>query len=182
MLREAGYSVKNGKMTSPDGTPLSIEILLNASSGEQLAMAWQRTLEKIGIEVTLRPVDSAQYQQRLQTYDYDVMLQFYFSSLSPGAEQIGRWGTASRDAEGTYNFAGVADPDVDAAISNLQKVRTRDEFIAAVRAYDRVLLNGAYVVPLYYRNEQWVAHWNRLGHLPDVPVYGYQLQTWWAAE
>ncbi len=182
MLREAGYSVKNGKMTGPDGTPLSIEILLNASSGEQLAMAWQRTLEKIGIEVTLRPVDSAQYQQRLQTYDYDVMLQFYFSSLSPGAEQIGRWGTASRDAEGTYNFAGVADPDVDAAISNLQKVRTHDEFIAAVRAYDRVLLNGAYIVPLYYRNEQWVAHWKRLGHLPDVPVYGYQLQTWWAAE
>lgn len=182
MLRDAGYTIQDGKMTGPNGNPLTIEILLNASGGEQLAIAFQRTLQNVGIDVTLRSVDSAQYQQRLQTYDYDMMLQFYYSSLSPGAEQIGRWGSASRDLEGTYNFAGVADPAVDKAIDNLLRVRTKEDFVAAVRAYDRVLLNGAYVIPLYHRDEQWVAHWKRIEHPEDVPIYGYQLQTWWAAE
>jgi peptide/nickel transport system substrate-binding protein len=178
-LLEAGYRLTDGRLIGPDGRPLAFEILLNGKSGEAVAAAWQRTLEKLGIGVTIRIVEAAQYQQRLQTYDYDVIMQFYYSSLSPGAEQIGRWGTQSSRAEGTYNFAGVADPAVDAAIDALLRARTSESFASAVRAFDRILLSGAYVVPLYHRDETWVARWSSIARPEKTPVYGPQYQTWW---
>src|SRR5690606_40837554 len=110
------------------------------------------------IEATIRVVDSAQYLQRQRTYDYDVILQNFTSSLSPGAEQLARWGSRSRDLDGTYNFAGVAEPVLDALIEALLTARSREDFIAAVRAYDRVLLSCAYVVPLYHpQSKRWIA-------------------------
>ncbi len=178
-LRAAGYELVDKVMTGPEGKPLSFEILLRGKGGEALATAWQRTLGNLGIDVTIRSVDDAQYQQRLQTYDFDVILQFYYSSLSPGAEQIGRWGSGSRDLEGTYNFAGVADKAVDDAIQNLLNAWTKEEFVSAVRAYDRVLLSGFYVVPLYHLDEQRVAHASAIHHPEKTAIYGYQLQTWW---
>ncbi|MAW86592.1 MAG: ABC transporter substrate-binding protein [Phyllobacteriaceae bacterium] len=182
ILKEAGYTLENQVMTTPDGQPVQFEILLKGKSGEALASAWQRTLAALGIRVELRSVDDAQYQQRLQTYDYDVMMQFYYSSLSPGAEQIGRWGSAARDLEGTYNFAGVANPAVDAMIDALLKARDKDDFVTAVRAYDRVLLSGHYLVQLYHLEGQRVAHSSAIRHPAATPVYGYQLQTWWREE
>ena len=178
-LRAAGYRLKDRKLTAPDGGPVSFEILLNGNGGEAVASAYRRTLEKIGIEATIRIVEAAQYQQRLQTYDYDMIMQFYYSSLSPGAEQIGRWGSDSAAPEGTYNFAGVANAAVDAMIDALLNARDRSEFISAVRAYDRVLLSGAYVVPLYHRGENWVARRAGISRPGRTPVYGPQFQTWW---
>ena len=178
-LMKAGYRLEGHTMVGPDGRPLSFQILLNGTAGEAVASTWQRTLAKLGIVVDIRSVDSAQYLQRQQTYDYDVILQSYYSSLSPGAEQIGRWGSASRDLDGTYNFAGVAEPAVDAMIDALLNARSQKDFITAVRAFDRVLLSGAYVVPLYHQPKQWVARWAHIRHPEVTPVYGYQLQTWW---
>ena len=166
-------------MIGPDGAPLSFEILLNGPASEAVASAYKNTLAKVGIEASIRIVESAQYQQRLQTYDYDMILQFYFSSLSPGGEQVGRWGSQSSSLPGTYNFAGVSDPAVDAAIDAMLRAGTEEEFVSAVRALDRILLSGAYVVPLYHRKDIWVARWNRIGR-PDIsPLYGPQYQTWW---
>ena len=179
ILKAGGYRLQDRVMLTPDGQPVRFEILLKGKSGEALAAAWQRTLAALGIAVELRSVDDAQYQQRLQTYDYDVMMQFYYSSLSPGAEQIGRWGSAARDLEGTYNFAGVANPAVDAMIDALLKARDKDDFVTAVRAYDRVLLSGHYLVQLYHLEGQRVAHSSAIHHPETTPVYGYQLQTWW---
>lgn len=178
-LKAAGYEMKDAVLRGPDGKPLAFEILLNGTSSVPISVAWQRTLEKLGIEVSIRSVDSAQYLQRQQTYDFDVILQSYTSSLSPGGEQVGRWGSASRDVDGTYNFAGVADPAVDAMLDALVKARSRADFVTAVRAYDRVLISGAYVVPLYHRPEQWVARWKHIDHPDKTPLYGYQLPTWW---
>lgn len=178
-LAAAGYTMKDRTLAGPDGAPLSFEIMLRGKDGEALAMAWQRTLARLGINVTLRSVDAAQYQQRLLTYDYDVILHRYTSSLSPGVEQIGRWGSLSHDVDGTMNFAGVADPAVDGMIDALLNAREREDFITAVRAYDRVLLSGAYVVPLYHQDEQWIARWKHIQHPEKTPLYGYQLQTWW---
>jgi peptide/nickel transport system substrate-binding protein len=178
-LRAAGFSLRGHQLVGPDGKPLTFEILLNGNAGEPVSAAWQRTLQKLGIDVTIRPVDSAQYQQRLQTYDYDVILQMFTSSLSPGGEQVGRWGSQSRDAPGSYNFAGVADPAIDALISDFVHAKSQEDFVTAVRAYDRVLLSGAYVVPLYHQPEQWVARWSRIEHPGKTPIYGYQLPTWW---
>jgi peptide/nickel transport system substrate-binding protein len=178
-LAAAGYTMQDRMLVGPDGQPLAFEIMLRGKEGEALAMAWQRTLARLGIQPRLRSVDAAQYQQRLLTYDYDVILHNYTSSLSPGVEQIGRWGSVSQDVEGTMNFAGVADPAVDAMIDAMLNARTREDFVTAVRAYDRVLLSGFYVVPLYHQDEQWVARWKDVKHPEKMPVYGFQLPTWW---
>ncbi len=178
-LAAAGYTLEGGKMLDPNGQPLAFEILLNGPSGQALATAWQRTLGRLGIAVTIRSVDSAQYLKRQQTYDYDSMLVRYISSLSPGGEQVGRWGTASRDLPGTYNFAGVSEPSIDAVIDALVQARGQDDFDSAVRALDRLLLSGYYVVPLYHQPEQWLGRWAHIKHPETTPIYGYQLPTWW---
>ncbi|WP_457936981.1 extracellular solute-binding protein [Mesorhizobium sp. 10J20-29] len=181
-LKAAGYRLQDGKMLDPAGKQLGFEILLNGPSGQAIATAWQRTLSRLGIAVDIRSVDSAQYLKRQQTYDYDTMLQRYTSSLSPGGEQVGRWGSSSRDLPGTYNFAGVAEPAVDAVIDAMVQARGKAEFESAVRALDRVLLSGYYVVPLYHQPDQWLARWKHIEHPDKTPIYGYQLPTWWRAD
>jgi peptide/nickel transport system substrate-binding protein len=166
-------------MVGPDGKPLAFEILLNGNTGDQVAMVWQRTLAKLGIQASIRSADASQYQQRLMTYDFDVILQNYPASLSPGTEQVGRWGSAARDLDGTYNFAGVARPAVDTLIGDLLDARGQDQFVTAVRAFDRVLLSGFYVAPLYHPPAQWVARWKDYEHPAKTSLYGYQLPTWW---
>ena len=181
-LKAAGYRLDGKRLIGPDGRPLAFEIMLNGTSGVPLATSWTRTLERLGIEASIRVVDSAQYLQRQRTYDYDVILQSYTSSLSPGAEQLARFGSATRDLDGTFNFAGVADPAVDAMIEALLSARSQEDFVTAVRAYDRVLLSGAYVVPLYAQQlNRWVARWRQIERPRVTPLYGPQFQTWWHA-
>lgn len=181
-LEAAGWKLDGGTMKGPDGQPLAFEIMLNGNSGVPLATAWQRTLERLGVRAGIRVVDSAQYLQRQRSYDFDVMLHNYTSSLSPGVEQVFRWGSANRDREGTFNFAGAADPAIDAMIEALLNATARDDFVTAVRAYDRVLLSGAYVVPLYHQPVRWVARWEGVERPETIPVYGPQFATWWSAE
>ncbi len=178
-LVAAGYRRENGVMMTPDGQPVTFEIMLKSRGGEPLALAWQRTLALIGIRLDIRSVDEAQYQQRLISRDFDAIMNFYPSSLSPGVEQVGRWGSASKDAPGSLNHAGVAEPAVDAMIDALLNARDRPAFEDAVRAYDRVLLSGAWVVPLYHQPEQWVGRWSHIGRPDKTPLTGYQLTTWW---
>jgi peptide/nickel transport system substrate-binding protein len=181
-LKEAGYVLKEGQMTAPDGKPVAFEIMLKSNENQQIAVAYQQTLAKLGIAVSIRSVDAAQFLQRQIGYDFDAIFFNYTASLSPGVEQLGRWGSTSKDKPGTFNYAGVADPAVDAMIEALINARTREEFVDGVRAYDRVLLSGAYVVPLYFKPEQWIARWKRIER-PDVtPLQGSQLPTWWHAQ
>jgi peptide/nickel transport system substrate-binding protein len=178
-LKAAGYELRDNRMMGPDGRQLTFEILLNGKSGEAVALAWQRTLASLGIATELRSVDSAQYLQRQRVYDFDTMLMTYTASLSPGVEQAFRWGSASRDQDGTFNFAGTAVPAIDAVIAAMVGSRDRADFVTAVRAFDRVLLSGAYVVPLYYQPRQWIAHWTNIRQPEKTSVYGIQMPTWW---
>jgi len=182
LLRNAGYSIQDHRMVDAEGNPLQFEILIDGNNGKAAAMVWQRTLAKIGVDATIRSVDAAQYQQRVTTYDFDVIVQSYPSSLSPGTEQVGRWGSASRNVNGTYNFAGVSNPAIDALISDFLQARSEDQFTTAVRAFDRALLSGFYVVPLYHQPAQWVARWKRIRHPEQTSLYGFQLPTWWHAQ
>ena len=178
-LKAAGYTLKDGRLTSPEGRPVSFEIMLKGAENQQVAVAYQQTLARLGIAVTIRSVDSAQFIERQKDYDFDAMFFNYTASLSPGVEQIGRWGSAGRETKSTFNYAGAADPAIDALIEALLDARTREEFVDAVRAYDRVLLSGAYVVPLYFKPEQWIAHWKRIERPETIPLQGAQLPTWW---
>lgn len=185
-LAEAGYRIEDGRMMK-DGEQLSFEILLGTVVGattneiERMALAYQRTAEAIGIEISLRGVDDAQFQKRRQTWDYDMVAGSLSASLSPGAEQIWRWGSQSVEPEGTFNFAGANDPAIDAMIEEMVNARDREDFAAAVRALDRILISGHYAVPLYHLRESWVAHWIHIEYPDtDTPLYGYQLPVWWS--
>ena len=181
-LKQAGYLLKDGRLIAPDGKAVAFEIMLKSNENQQIAVAYQQTLAKLGIAVTVRSVDAAQFLQRQINYDFDAMFFNYTASLSPGVEQLSRWGSTARDKPGTFNYAGAADPAVDAMIDALINARTRDDFIQAVRAYDRVLLSGAYVIPLYFKPEQWIARWKRIERPETPPLQGSQLPTWWHAQ
>ncbi len=181
LLKEAGYTIQGGRMVDAAGKPLAFEVMTQNAGQEKMAVAYQRALKMIGVDMAIRTVDDAQYQARSNSFDYDMIIKAYTSSLSPGAEQVNRWGSASKDAQGSFNYAGVADPDIDRMIDALMNARTQEDFQAAVRAYDRLLVDGHYVVPLYHLGQQWVAHWTRIARPEQVPLYGYQLPTWWDA-
>lgn len=178
-LRLGGYTIKNGKMSDAKGRPLSFELMTQTPDQEKLAITYQRTLRLIGVEMSIRTVDDSQYQARSGNFDYDMIMKSYPSSLSPGIEQVGRWGSASRNAPGSFNFAGTADPAIDKLISAMLTARGEEDFQASVRAYDRLLISGHYMVPLYHIPDQWVAHWRYIEYPRKLPLYGYQLNTWW---
>nr|WP_026479659.1 extracellular solute-binding protein [Ahrensia sp. 13_GOM-1096m] len=186
-LSEAGYIIEGGKMMK-DGKQLSFEVLIGSVAGasqseiERMVLAYQRTAEAVGINVGIRAVDDAQFQKRRQTWDYDMVAGALSASLSPGAEQIWRWGSQSVEPEGTFNYSGGSSEGIDAMIDALVNAREREDFAASVRAYDRLLISGHYVIPLYHLSEKRVAHRSRIKQPDYSPLYGYQLPTWWIEE
>lgn len=180
LLQKAGYRIESGNLLDPNGTPFAFDLMTQNEGQEKLAVAFQRSLTALGIDMSIRTVDDAQYQQRSQTFDYDMIMKSFTSSLSPGAEQLPRWGSASRDREGSFNFAGAASPAVDAAIDAMLNARTAEDFRSSVRAYDRVLLSGHYVIPAFHLAKARVAHRSRIAAPDgDPPLYGYYLPAWW---
>ncbi len=179
LFEEAGYKLEGRRLVGPDGTPLTFEFMIDGNDGEMIGLAWQKTLALLGVELNLRKVDTAQYFERRKRFDYDAIVHFYSSSLSPGAEQLGRWSSQAADAEGSFNFAGAKNPAIDALIDAMLTAKTEEAFRTAVRAYDRVLLSGFYVVPFYYLEEQRVAHDADLAYPERTSLYGVQLPTWW---
>ncbi|MFO1090014.1 MAG: extracellular solute-binding protein [Hyphomicrobiales bacterium] len=184
LLKEAGYSIRNGVMTNEKtGAPLTLELLTQSREQERIGLHFGRTLKAIGIALDLRTVDSAQFQERLSAYDFDLVPMTWFNSLSPGNEQAFYWGSAGRDKQGTRNYMGAADPAIDKTITELTRAEGQEEFEAAVRLLDRLLIAGAYVVPLYNPPGLWVARWANRVERPDKPsLYGYDPDAMWAAK
>ena len=173
LLAEAGYRLSAGKLVdSETGAPLSLEILLATPAEEHVALTYARALGAAGITATVRIVDAAQYERRLRSFDYDLVSFTWAGTLSPGMEQAYRWGSDTANAAGTYNFAGVNSKAVDALIRALVGAETRGALIAAARALDRVLLSGAYVMPLYYAPADRVAYSARIAPPRKPPLWG----------
>ena len=181
LLQEAGYTLKGRTLVGPDGNPFTIEVLIASGEQERVATALQRTLSRLGIGLSLRLLDDAQLQQRKQTFDFDMIIAAvgFTGTLSPGTEQIYRWGSESANAEGSFNLAGVADPAVDAMIQAMLNARDKESYDAAVRALDRLLISGAYVIPTQHSSKKWAAYWNYLEHPEQAPLTGYDLSAWW---
>jgi len=182
LLEQAGYQLKDGKLVNvATGEPFQFEILAATRAQERLLLTYAAALKQVGIDARIRQVDSAQYQRRKQTYDFD-MIQYYWPvSLSPGNEQSFRWGSDAAVTEGSFNYAGVKSAAVDAMIEAVLRAEDSDSFVSAVRALDRVLLSGDYVIPLFHLPRQWVAHWRELKRPEVTPLYGYQIDSWWFA-
>ena len=146
---------------------------------ERLALAYARNLARIGVAANVRLVDEVQFQRRRTSFDFDMMIGSWIASPSPGNEQRGRWSSGAADAQGAYNIAGVRSPAVDAMIAAILAAKTNEDFVAAVRALDRLLISGFYIVPLYYAPEQWIAYSTKLGRPDKTPLFGVELSTWW---
>jgi peptide/nickel transport system substrate-binding protein len=184
LLAEAGWHIAQGHMRGAAGEDLHFEIMVTDRSQERLALNFADQLHRIGVEAQVRQVDEVQYQRRRQHFDFDVMIGTWLASASPGNEQRARWGSASAAQEGSFNLAGAHDPALDALIDAMLRARSHDDFVSAVRAYDRVLLSGFYVVPLFHASSQWYAYSAALGHSDRVatyaaPLFGATLDNWW---
>jgi peptide/nickel transport system substrate-binding protein len=182
LLEAAGYELVGTVLRSrATHRPFTFEILVTTKDQERLALAYSRDLKRAGITVRVRIADAVQYDQRRVTYDFDMIEYRWDESLSPGNEQAFYWGSAAADADGTRNYMGVKSPAIDALIAAMLSARERSEFVSIVRALDRVLMSGFYVVPLYHLSEQWVARWTTIAHPAETSLFGYLPETWWRA-
>ncbi len=182
-LREAGYETRGGRLVNAStGEPFAFEMLAITREQERLFLTYAKALERAGIAVRITTADSAQYQRRKQQFDFDMIQHFWPASLSPGNEQSFRWSSKAADEEGSFNYAGVKSAAVDAMIAALLAAKDEADFTSAVRALDRVLLSGHYVVPLFHLPKQWVAHWTHLRHPDTATLYGYTVDAWWFEE
>ncbi|WP_394352258.1 extracellular solute-binding protein [Metapseudomonas otitidis] len=178
LLGEAGWKLSGQRLLNPRGEPLRFEILLVNPNLERILQPYTENLASIGIDVTLRTVDRAQYKQRLDHYDYDMILMTLPQSLSPGLEQSLYFHSSQVGVKGSKNYAGVADPVVDALLERLLGARTRDEQVAAGRALDRTLLWQHYSIPNWYLNYHRLAYRNRFAFV-TTPPYTLGLRAWW---
>jgi peptide/nickel transport system substrate-binding protein len=181
-LQDAGYVLRDGRLVDDGGTPLAFEITVQDREEERLALAYARNLARIGVAASVRLVDDVQFDRRRTRFDFDMIPGTWTASPSPGNEQRGRWGSTAANAEGAYNIAGVASPAVDVMIAAMLAAETSEDFVAAVRALDRVLISGFYIVPLYYAPETWIAYSSKLGRPAVTPLFGVDLATWWRRE
>jgi peptide/nickel transport system substrate-binding protein len=183
LLRNAGYERDGNALVKADTRePLAFTILVKAAEDENLALAMQRTCALLGVAISVRRVEALQYEVRIKDFDYDMIRFIYPSSLSPGYEQNNRWSSAAVGNAGAFNFAGVSSPAVDAMIAALLAATERADFVTAVRALDRVLMSGFYLVPLFHAPEDWWARWARVKHPETLSLYGAEPTTWWIEE
>ncbi|MEO1603077.1 MAG: extracellular solute-binding protein [Pseudomonadota bacterium] len=178
LLDAAGWAIVDGTR-SREGQPLAFEVLVASGDHETIASLWADALKRLGVTATVRRVDAAQYQARRRDYDYDMTVNRWWLSLSPGTEQWLYFGAEGRERPGTRNYMGVAEPAVDGMIRALLAAEGRPSFEAAVRALDRVLSAGVYVIPFGYLPTDRVAA--QAGYRgPDRPaLYGFRPETWW---
>ena len=181
LLKEAGWEMKDRKMVNTlTGQPMRIEILLSSPSFERTVLPFAKSLRRIGIDASLRTVDASQYTNRVRSFDYDMIYQVWAQSMDPGNEQADYWGSDAASRPGSRNYAGIADPAIDALIRMVIFAPNRDEQVAAVKAMDRVLLAHHYVVPLFYSANVRIAYWDRIAH-GRFPEYGLGFPSaWWA--
>lgn len=180
LLKQAGWA-RDGEVLRHNKTrqPLSFEIMVTSIEQERLAINYADALKKIGVIVQVRRVDDVQFWRRISDFDFDMIQWNWPVSASPGTEQRGRWSSAAAARTGSLNYAGITSPAVDAMIDALLAAHGQEDFTAAVRSLDRILLSGFYVVPLFYSPDQWIAYSSNLQHPNDIPFQGVAIETWW---
>ena len=181
LLKEAGYEVRDRKLVDAAGKPVTVEILVQDPSAERIVLFYKPSLERIGVTASIRIVDDAQYQNRLRSFDYDMIIDQWGESLSPGNEQREYWGSQAADQPGSRNAIGIKNPAVDALIDKVIFARDRAELVAATRALDRVLLWNFYVVPQFTYGFSRYARWDRFSHAEPLPKYARSglPSLWW---
>ena len=185
LFEEAGYVVQDGVMTGPDGAPFTFEILLQQGSTENQSVVniYVEALERLGITPTIATIDSAQYRERTDAFDFDMTYFRRGVSLSPGNEQRLYWGCEMAETQGSRNLMGACHPAIEAMIDRMLTSESQDDYVAAVRAMDRVLMSERYVIPFWYSQISRLAHNAELRYPETLPIYGdwigWQPDVWW---
>lgn len=177
LLNDAGWSLDSRTLVNADGQPFEFEFLTQTRSAERVALAYAQTLQLVGITMTVRTVDSAQFEARRRVFDFDMIPYVWYQSLSPGNEQRNRFGPSTADVEGSWNMAGITEPGVGVMIDRLLAAEEREDLVTAARALDRLLISGSYMIPHYHAPANWIAHQSSV-HFPEQQsVWGYQFYT-----
>ena len=179
LLGQAGWHVDKDKLINDAGQPMRFEILLYDASFQRIVLPFVRNLKRIGIEATVRNVDVSQYQNRVNAFDFDMIIMSWGESLSPGNEQSNFWTSQAADTQGSRNVVGIRNPVVDALVGEVISAPDRKSLVARTRALDRVLLWNHYVIPQWHLVADRVAYWNKLNQPEGTPTRGFQIDTWW---
>jgi len=181
LLKEAGFQVREQKLIDSAGKPVIVEILVQDPSSERIALFFKPSLERIGVTASIRVVDDAQYQNRVRAFDFDMIIDQWGESLSPGNEQREFWGSQAANQPGSRNTIGIKNPAVDALIEQVIYAKNRDQLVAATKALDRVLLWNFYAVPQFTYAFTRYARWDRFSHAEPLPKYGRSglPSLWW---
>ena len=180
LLKDAGCALKDGKRVLPSGEPVTIEFLIDEQALEPHHMPFIRNLAALGIEASLRLVDPVQYQARRDNFDYDIAIDRFSFSATPGDSLRSYFSSQAAALKGSNNLAGIADPAVDALIDTIIAAGTRTALTTACRALDRVIRAGRYWIPQWYKASHWIAYWDVFGHPPAQPRYFRGIpDTWW---
>lgn len=180
LLREAGWTAQNGKLVNAKGEALKFSIIDESPMFERWIQPFLRNLERLGVQASYRVVDSSQYQNLMDNFDFDMTIHVFGQSLSPGNEQRNYWGSASADQKGGLNFIGVKDPVIDALTEKLTHAPDRKALVTICRAMDRVLLWNYFVVPHWHYGAFRLAYWDRFGQPALAPKYGLSYaDSWW---
>ena len=185
LLRDAGYEIRNQKLTNvKTGEVLTVEVLIEQPTWERIVLPYKPWLERLGIQLTLRRVDDAQYENRLRSWDYDIIVANWGQTLSPGNEQRSYWTSQSADQQGSRNYVGIKNPVVDTLVDRVIFAKSRAELVATTKALDRVLLWNHYVVPQWTYGKVRSARWDRFSRPEALPKYGsgaFPTIWWWDA-
>ncbi|MDE0811162.1 MAG: extracellular solute-binding protein [Alphaproteobacteria bacterium] len=180
LLDKAGLVVRGEARVDPrTGKPVVLELLLVNPRDERLALTYADSLATLGITLRLRTVDMAQYQRRLLDFDFDMIIHHWAMSLSPGNEQEHYWSSAAASRAGSRNYPGIQSPAIDKMVGKITAARDRRQFTTVVKALDRLLLAGRYVVPLFHLPADRLAWWSGFRRPRMTPLYGFSLDTWW---
>lgn len=183
LFAEAGWTPKDGVLTNAKGEKLTAEILLVQPDFERVVLPLKNTLEKLGVGITVRIVDVAQYQRRNETFNFDIMVSSFPQSISPGNEQRNFWGSEAAGHEGSRNVIGIKNPAIDKLVERLILATDREDLVAATRALDRVLLWNFYLIPQWHLPFERLAYWDKFGRPDRLPSRGSALfQVWWYDE
>jgi microcin C transport system substrate-binding protein len=186
LFRHAGYEIQNQQLVNAKTSePFTVELLANAPLFERIFLYYKPALEKIGITVSVRTVDEAQYENRLRGWDFDMIVYAWGESLLPGNELRGFFGSQAADQPGAENVIGIKNPAVDAMIEKVVLAKSEEELVASARALDRILLWNNYVVPQWAYGKIRTARWNRFNRPDHMPKYGlaaFPTLWWWDEE
>ncbi|KRG34588.1 MULTISPECIES: extracellular solute-binding protein [unclassified Psychrobacter] len=179
LLLDAGFYYNDMKLYQPNGQLAHIEVLMMGDTMGRVLLPYIRNLKRLGFDATLRQVDGPQYYERVRRFDYDMIVDKFAQSLSPGAEQVGFWGSSAADQAGNRNTIGIKNPEIDAVIEQLGNAKTRDDTILYTQVLDRLLRAGHYLVPLYGKSATNVAYWDQYRHTEKLPSNAIGIDYWW---